>query len=221
MAISSYSELQAAIVSWMARSGDGELTSEATTFIALAESRLNRDLPLRVMEVDDTSLTGTVSSREVALPSDYVEPKALFLTTYGDERWLRPFIAGSGPHLTYLSENAAPTAWAINGANIDLDSPCDQAHTFRFRYRKSFALSGSETTNWLLTNHPDVYLSACLVEGYQFMQDVEKTPLWEARYRSNVADVKRKEARSKQATLVVDPGLLNSGGFDINTGGWR
>ena len=86
MAISNYAELQTAIVTWMARDGDGDLTSQAPTFIALGESRLNRDLPLRVMEVD-TTLTGATSSRELTLPSDFVEPISLHLTSYGDERW--------------------------------------------------------------------------------------------------------------------------------------
>ncbi|MCP4386308.1 MAG: hypothetical protein GY798_33685, partial [Hyphomicrobiales bacterium] len=91
MAVSTYSELQTAVVSWMARDGDSDLTSKAPDFISFAESRLNRDLDLRVMETD-TLLTGTISSRELTLPTDLVEPISLHLTTFGDQRWLRPFV---------------------------------------------------------------------------------------------------------------------------------
>ncbi|MCP4385335.1 MAG: hypothetical protein GY798_28645, partial [Hyphomicrobiales bacterium] len=175
---------------------------------------------LRVMETD-TLLTGTISSRELTLPTDLVEPISLHLTTFGDQRWLRPFVAGAGPNMTYLTYDTIPTAWAINRTNIDLDSPCDQAHTFQFRYRQSFALSDGSPTNWLLTNHPDLYVAVCLTEAYQYQKNADAVALWEQRYRASLGEVQRKEAKSKSmATLVVDPGLRTRRGFDINTGGF-
>ena len=137
MAISTYAELKTAIATWLERSGDSAVTGNAADFVTLAESRLNRSLSLRAMETE-TTLTGTVSSRQLTLPSDYVEPKSLFLTTFGTQDWLRPFLAGTE---TLGTTNGTPTAWTINGTAIDLDRPCDQAHSFLFRYRQSFALS--------------------------------------------------------------------------------
>ena len=217
---SNYTDLQAEILSWMARTGDSDLTSKAPDFIAFAEARLNRELPLRVMETD-TTLTGTTSSRELALPTDFVEPIALHLTTYGDQRWLRPFIAGSGPLMSYHTTNGVPCAWTINGENIDLDTPCDQAHTFTFRYRQSFALATTDP-NWLLTNQPDLYLAASLVEAYQFQKNAEAVSLWEQRYQESKRQVIKVNGRSKGiARLVVDRGLRSVGGFDINSGDFR
>jgi hypothetical protein len=56
-----------------ARSGDTQISGNAADFVTLAESRLNRDLPLRVMQTT-TTLTATAGSRSVALPSDFIEP---------------------------------------------------------------------------------------------------------------------------------------------------
>ena len=70
MAISTYSELQEAVASWLNRS---DLTTTIPDFITLAESRLNRTLRLRVMETT-TTLSLTASSRTVALPSAFIEP---------------------------------------------------------------------------------------------------------------------------------------------------
>lgn len=203
MALATYDDLKSALVTWLARDGDTAITSNAADFVSLAGARLNRDLPLRMMHTT-TTLTGTTSSRSIALPSDFIEPVALFLTTFGEQTMLKPLVAGN---FEYGTTSETPTAWCINGSNIDLDTPCDQAHTFSFRYRKSFTLSDSETTNWLLTNHPDCYLAACMVEACVFTDD-ERASSWEQRLQSAMASIAQTDARSiSVATLAVDPAL--------------
>lgn len=212
MAITTYSELQTAVQTWLDRN---DLSSNAADFITLAESRLNRVLPLRVNWTDAT-LTGTTGSRLLTLPTDFVEPVALFLTTFGVRTKLTPFVAGT---IEAGTVNCAPIGWSINGASIELDAPCDQAHTFSFRYRKSFALSVSAPTNWLLTNHPDVYLFASLVEAAFFIENPDFLTGCHQRLDLAINEVTVKEGRSNaQATLQADPALVSPSGFNINTG---
>ncbi len=79
MAIGTYAQLQTALAAYL-----DETMDLAADFITLAESRINRDLGmLRTAWVDDT-LSGTPGSRLIALPSDFVEAQALFLTTSGE-----------------------------------------------------------------------------------------------------------------------------------------
>lgn len=216
MAISTYAELKTAIATWLERSGDVAVTGNAADFVTLAESRLNRTLPLRAMETE-TTLTGTVSSRQLTLPSDYVEPKSLFLTTFGTQDWLRPFLAGTE---TLGTTNGTPTAWTINGTAISLDRPCDQAHSFLFRYRQRFALSDASPTNWLLSNHPDAYLFACLIEANIFLGDNDGAIAWELRLSQSLDQIADKEGRStSRAALTVDPALsAAAAGFSIRKG---
>lgn len=204
MAIATYSGLKTALETWLSRQSDTTISGNAADFVTLCEARLNRELPLRVMHTT-TTLTGTTSSRSVALPSDYIEPVALFLTTFGVQTMLKPLVAGN---FEYGTTSGTPTAWCINGENIDLDVPCDQAHTFSFRYRKSFALSDSNPTNWLLTNHPDCYLSGALVEALMLSQDMDSMALWEQRFRGAVESIAQSDARSiAVSTLQIDPSL--------------
>jgi hypothetical protein len=209
-----YSELQTAIIRYAMRTGDTEFSQALPSMIAMAESRLNRELPLRVME-DDEALTGTIGSRKLSLPDDFVEPISLHLTTAGRYVKLKPSVAGEMP---LKQENGEPTAWCIDTGSIQIDTPCDQPHTFTFRYRKSFALSQTATTNWLLSNHPDAYLAACLVWGGVFMMDPEQTAVWKALLEEALAEIGWKESRSRVGTLSVDPALVCRGGFDIATG---
>ena len=71
MAINSYSTLCDAVGRWLYRD---DLTSTIPDFIALAESRINRDLALRAME---TSATGTLSGSSFTAPSDLSKAQRL------------------------------------------------------------------------------------------------------------------------------------------------
>lgn len=215
MAIGTYAQLKTALETWLSRSGDTTVSGNAADFVTLAEARINRDLPLRMMQTT-TTLTGTPGSRSIALPSDFIEPYALFLTTFGVHTMLTPAVAGN---FEYSTGTAAPIGWCINGSNIDLDKLSDLAHTYSFRYRKSFALSDAAPTNWLLTNHPDCYLSACIVEAAMLTQDMDKISVWEQRYKGAVEDIAWTDARSiSVAPLQVDQALLGDGAFNILTG---
>src|SRR5262249_19761192 len=154
-----------------------DLSVNAADFITLAESRLNRILPLRMTKLAIT-LTGTPGSASIVLPSDYVEPYALFLTTFGVKTALKPFVFGT---IEQGSVNGVPAGWSIHRGAIALDVPCDQAHTFEFVYRQSLALSDAAPTNWLLDKHPDVYLLASLVEAAFFAENLDYMALARAR----------------------------------------
>ena len=48
-------------------------------------------------------------------------------------------------------------------------------------YQKIPALSGSQATNWLLTDHPDVYLFGSLLQAQYLINDDQRSMLWRAR----------------------------------------
>lgn len=215
MTISTKAELKTALGKWLAREGDSNISGNADDFVTLAEARLNRVLPGREAW-NDTTLTGTIGSRALALPSGFVEPVRLQLTTFGDYQDLSPRAIASLPT---SAVNGTPSTWAINGASIHLDCPCDQAHTFAFRYRGSLGLSADADTNWLLTDHPDVYLFAVLVEAGKFSRNASWLPTAAQSLQQSIEEVSWLESRGDAlARLTVDPGLFGRGGFNINEG---
>ena len=146
MAFANYSELQTEILAYTERSNQ---SAKVPGFIQLAEAKLNRKLS--AVETD-TTLTVTVGSRSIDISSlSLIAPITLHIVVGGDEIEVTQKDDGD---ILYLQANAQPTEYAIDGTNIDFDSPCDQAYSFRFRYRERFALSDASPTNWLLTNHP-------------------------------------------------------------------
>lgn len=213
MAITSYATLKTAMPTWMAR--DDATDAQLSEFVAVFEGRANVELPIRTAEVN-TTLTGSTSSRQLTLPSDFLEPVALFLTTFGTQQRLSPIISG-----TYEldTSDSVPSAWAINGSNIDLDVPCDQAHTFTLRYRMKLLNLATTDPNWLLTNYPNVYLWGSLIEFATWDRDPDAINLYTARYEQARDGVAWLESRAKaMAPLRVDAALAAAPAFDINSG---
>jgi hypothetical protein len=211
MSIANYTDLKAAITTWMTR---GDIAGQASDCIALAEAALNRELP--AVETDAT-LTGVVDSRRIDISAqNCVEPIALFVAESGlNEVQLVPFVDGTFP---YRVTSGYPRVWAIDGQAIDFDCPLDQAYPFRFRLRQRFALSDAVPTNWLLTNHPDVYLAAAIVWGGVFIQDDPATARWVSILNSALPSVRNIISQSKRGTLVVDGALQRRRGNYVN--GW-
>lgn len=214
MSITNYSELKSALPTWMTR---GDLAGQAADCIALGEAGLNRELP--AVELDAT-LTGVVNSRAIDITSQScVAPIALFVAEAGlDEVELTPLVDGTFP---YRISSAYPRAWSMDGTNINFDCPLDTAYPFRFRYRQRFALSDAAPTNWLLTNHPDLYLAAMVVWGSVFIQDADNSlPRWASILDSALPSVRNIIAQNKRATLLVDNGLLRRRRYGGFNNGW-
>jgi hypothetical protein len=66
MALSTYTELKAAVASWLARA---DLTSTIPDFITLAEAKLNRTLRTRQMEQRSTA----TATEYMELPTGFIE----------------------------------------------------------------------------------------------------------------------------------------------------
>lgn len=203
MALSNYTELQAAALDWMERAGQ---TGQTADWVTLAEAKLNRKLG--AVETDVT-LTGTANSRTLDISAlSIVEPIALFLAETGDDEvMVQPQANGTFP---YLDATGQPRIWCIDGTNIEFDRQLDQAYPFRLVYQERFALSVSGT-NWLLTNHPDVYLAATMMWGGGYNADWQNGSVWKSMLEEAIPEIKNTIAQNKRGTLRVDRALtMNS-----------
>lgn len=210
MALDTYANLKTAVGTWMNRS---DLTGgTASDFITLFEARANRELPLRVNWTTSTP-TGTVGLRTLALATSpaYVEALALFLTTYSPRHIELTKVANGT--IEYQTSNGTPSAWTIAGTNIELNCPCDQAHTFLFRYRQAFNLSDSTTTNWLLANHPDAYLYGSLFEACLLTKNDSFGAVCKQRMDEAFAEARRLDGKNQSSILLHDRALSSRGGY--------
>lgn len=181
MAIGNYAELKTALATWAVRS---DLTARMADFVTLAQAEIRKDVRCQAME---TLATGTLTGETLTFPTGFIWAKRLKVNRYVQE-YMTP------ADYSDLSEQDDTSArftiigqdiYVLNGASGD---------SYSLIYLKSFtAFSADADTNWLLTNHPDVYLWAGLKQVAIALKDTEETARCDGLYRHAVARVNRNE----------------------------
>lgn len=193
MSITNYSELQTAIANWTKRTDQTALIPD---FITLAENKLNRLLRTRDME---TSATITPVLAVAALPADYLELRRLYLNTtpameleyLPPEQFYLKF-----PNVNYWYSTPS-RYFTIEGSNIILSEMATQNDIKVLYYAKIPSLSVSNTTNWLLTAHPDIYLAASLSEAADNMKNEAEASKWTAKMQMMIGALYDSDRRGK------------------------
>ena len=176
MALSTYDELKTSIANWADRD---DLAAFIPDFIALAEARFNRELRLRSMEQKEYA--NTVSGQaNYALPTNYLQ--------------MREFRLNQNPtvSLTYVSPEiyeawnlgqGVPQVYTIIANEIRIGPIPSGVYEMEMLFWRRFPnLSSTTTTNWMLSNSPDIYLYGTLMEIEPFVQNDARTALWTAGY---------------------------------------
>jgi hypothetical protein len=193
MAISTYAELQAAIAAWLNRADLGAVIPD---FIALAESRHNRDLRTARMETM-VDLTASAGEARVALPADFLEARGLVLRT--DPVAELDYLTPSALLAAYpQSATGRPGSHTIIGTDLHLGPVPDDDYTLTLTYYQRIpALSAASPTNWLLTTAPDTYLYAALLEAAPFLMDDARIQTWGGLYDTAVGRIQTADGRAR------------------------
>lgn len=203
MSLDTYAHLKAAALDWMDRTSSTSDSAACPDWVTLAEAKLNREIG--AIETD-ASLTGTIDSRTIDISSlSLVQPIALYVAQSGYDE--DPVQLQANATLARLTTSGYPSQAAIDGTNLVFDRPLDIAYPFRLIYRQRFALSDSATTNWLLTNHADVYLAAVLMWGAGYNEAWPNGQVWKALLDEAIPSIKNTIAQNKRGVLRVDPAL--------------
>lgn len=199
MALANFSDLKSAVTSWMDRT---DVAGNVEEFIALAEAGLNRELQAARTEATLQTVAGDRTVDVSSLVID--QPVALHLDIGSSEVRLSKMDGAQTPR---SETSRRPQRWELDGSNIGFDAPSDAVYNLRFEYDERFALSDAAPTNDLLTNHPDLYLSACILWGAGYTQDPQSGADYGTKVRALLPSVRRHYANRRKATLKVDPAL--------------
>jgi hypothetical protein len=194
VALLTYSDIKSSVSDWLVRD---DLTDRSADFIALAESRLNRELRVREMI---SQATGTISTQTIQIPGDFVEVLRLTLDTSADMPLeYRPVedseirVAGS--------TSGQPSWFSVIGSNLKLYPIPDGSYDYTLDYYATIpALSDTNTTNWLLEKAPDIYLFGALSEAAPFLMDDARVPFWESRFQAAKRSLNSAEIRAKRTS---------------------
>jgi hypothetical protein len=90
---------------------------------------------------------------------------------------------------------------------IQLAPAPDGTYTVEVDYYEVIPPLASNSTNWLLTAAPDIYLYGSLLEAAAFLLDDPRVPLWQAAYAQCIGQLNSadRNARWSGSRLQVRP----------------
>lgn len=165
MAITNYTELQAALRSWLNKGTT--LDTQLPDFIALAEAELRC-----ILDDLDQKITGTITltSGVGSLPANFGSFVSVSDSVYGRIEQVTASQFGDYPGVA-----GNPRVFAIIGTQIKT-APSGSG-SLNIVYKLGIPPLASNSTNWLLTRAPHIYLYGSLLQAEFFGWNDERLPL--------------------------------------------
>lgn len=180
MALTNFTTLKASIANWLNRS---DLTSEiADDFIKLTEADFNSKLRIRKM-VAQTSFT--IDAETEALPTGFLQVRDIYILS-GNTKFPLTYQTPSQMDSTVgTSTTGRPSSYTILGDTFRFSPKPDASYTAFINYYKSFdGLSDTNTTNYILTTHPAIYLYGSLFHAANFLGGInpQQVQTWQSMF---------------------------------------
>jgi hypothetical protein len=157
-----------------------DLSADIPYFLQLGEFRIYRELRVRQME---TALSSAISSGVIAIPSGYLEMKFAYVNSSPTQKLQRKDAEWIYHNYPTRSSDGVPQFFAREAGNFIFGPHPDSTYTVKGVYFKQLTLlSASNTTNWLITDAPDLIYYAALCEAAPWLRDDSRIPIWEGRY---------------------------------------
>ena len=209
MALATYSDLQAAIADWLARS---DLTLRIPDFISMAESRMtygSMDMempsdPLRIRAMETLITLSTVASQEtVALPNGFLAIRRLQVVGTPNDglEYLTP--AQMDAEYNDSTRTGKPKTYTIEGNNFRFGPIPDSIYTLNCLYYSKLPVLATASTNWLMTNNPGAYLYGSLLEAAPFIGNDERLATWYRMYAGLINSLNAADSSDRHAGALL------------------
>ncbi len=185
MTIATYAELIAEVPLWLRRT---DLTARIPGFVLMTEAALNRGVRARRRI---GRATATINGEFEALPANFGGPRSFKLTTGNQPelRYISPEAMATVKDMETTTSTGEPKAYSVVGDEFEFYPVPAGDYAARLTYlRKLTPLAEGVPANWLLTDHPDVYLAGCLWHGFAFLKNDLATQ-WEAKFNALIEEI--------------------------------
>lgn len=180
-AITDYTSLSTAINDFTERDYAAD---DLDRFIGLAEGEFRLYLgPHYARETATAVLAFTAGT--AGQPSGFIRPVSLLHTTYG--ALVQGPIAAIRQRRVW-DASGIPQIYAVTGATIETGPAYTGDLTLDYEASLS-GLSGSNATNWLISNAPQAYLSMCLSMEAAFTRDFNTAATLEGKSKQTLNDL--------------------------------
>lgn len=182
MALSTYTELKTTIANWLNRT---DLTSEISDdFIVLTEADLNAKLRIRQMH---DQATITIDDETESVPTGFLQVRDFFILSNGQKFPMTFISPAQMDSIKASSTTGVPSSYTILGSTFRFAPRPDNTYTAKLNFYKKFtALSSQNTSNYILADHPAVYLYGSLFHAANFLGgfDPNQVQQWSQMYQT-------------------------------------
>ena len=187
MPLSTYDELKASMADWLVRTN---LTAQIPDFIRMNEAQIERNPKVRTRQMIARAVAST-SAEFTVLPIDFL---ALHNVQLNTNPRVTPIYSATMAELDEIRrcnpQGGVPERFCIVGDTIELAPvPTETLEIEIVYYQRIPKLSASQSTNWVLDNHPDLYLYGSLMQAAPYLKNDERVPLWLAAVTGIVEDL--------------------------------
>ena len=208
MSVSTYAELSTAVQEWLHRSG---LSSRAADFIQQGEAYLNRKL--RTVDMEERySFNMTTADRLDPLPTGFLEMQSLIYTGTVEEI---KFVEASALIPLIATGGGKPEYFTIKDG-LEWECTPDDTYACEMHYFKAMDIA-SDSTNWLLTNHPDVYLYASLASAAVYTSSDNRLSTVKQLLTEAIDDINTHDARKRGSQMVEMRTEFGGSSFNVLT----
>jgi len=186
MAITTYAELQTAVGNWLHRA---DLSSQIPDFIVFGEKRIFRETRVRVMEA---AFSDTMSSGVIAVPSDYLEFKSVYLDTSPTIKLGRVEASQIYDKYPTRATDGYPQFIAREGSNFIFGPYPSSDFTVKGIYYAQ-PTSIQSSANALFLANPDLYLYAALLAATPYLANDARIQVWENEYLKIQEQLRRQD----------------------------
>jgi hypothetical protein len=214
MALATYSDLKTSLANWLNRT---DLTSEISgDFIVLAEKDFNSKLRVRKM-ITQSSIT--IDAETETLPTGFLQVRDFYILQGNTKYSLQYITPAQMDQIRGGSTTGQPSTYTILGDNLRFAPAPSTSYTGIINYYKEFdPLSDSNTSNYILTNHPAIYLYGSLYHASNFLGGIEPNQAgqWEKMYQTALERLERndKEDSYGNAPLQQRSDVTVAGSFN-------
>jgi len=212
-------QLKTSVDAWLARDDVAVSGSDFPQILLIAESNIARDVRCVVQEATTTL---TFTGRSADLPADFLEvrnpfiddnirkfeyktPQAIRESSGWDNGRVGAFYTLEGsPDVSGSDDRVKMVLAAAATASDPLDVEINY-------YRRFPALVNDTDTNWLLTNHYDIYLYATLRASAEYIQEDVLEDRYQAKY-DNAIERQQKFENRKRYTAAPKQAYANPRG---------
>ena len=172
-----------------------------------------------------TTLTCTPGTQTVALPTDWLEIRRIYITVSGIRRELkgRPVAPISVTDAAVVQ--SIPETFFIQGRNLYLDPIPNSAFPITLDYYAAVGPLATQGTNWLLTAAPIVYLAGTILHMAPWMGPTFNADPWAKGFAVGMKQVQSQDSsryanirlRSEVASMVGNGAGYGWGNFLAGT----